>query len=214
MLTSYLITWDCNPFLVSLAWCIKKSKQFNQIDIASDVTALALRLSVNDALKVASWENLASVKGFNGLGYLVLWSVQRFPVNGYNCWDLLAVLLNVNKALMVVLLSLIISALDTVSTRKLSSLRQPLEGGMATRCHSLVWGDGWGLVQWGHMSKVGVPVQLGPMHYGKWSHGNPPPNPEQTGTTENITFPQLRWRVVIIHSFVVSGKFQSRTQRN
>ena len=47
MLASYLINWGCNPFLERLAWFIKKSKQFNQSDIASDIAAVMLTLSVN-----------------------------------------------------------------------------------------------------------------------------------------------------------------------
>ena len=43
----YLICWDCNRFLEPLAWFNKESKQFNQSDIGSDITALALLLSVN-----------------------------------------------------------------------------------------------------------------------------------------------------------------------
>ena len=43
MLALYLINWDCNPFLNWLAWYIKKSKQFNQ----SDIAVLTLTLSVN-----------------------------------------------------------------------------------------------------------------------------------------------------------------------
>ena len=43
----YLINWDCTPFFERLAWFIKKSKEFNQTDIASDITALMLALSVN-----------------------------------------------------------------------------------------------------------------------------------------------------------------------
>ena len=41
-----------------------------------------------------------------------------------------------------------------------------------------------------------VPVQWSPMHHGYWSHGTP-----ITHMTENITFPQLRWRAVITQSW-------------
>ena len=45
--TSSLINWGWNPFLESLAWFVKKSKQLNQSYMASDTTALILTLSVN-----------------------------------------------------------------------------------------------------------------------------------------------------------------------
>ena len=49
-LASYLINRGCNPFLVQLTWFIKKSKHFDQIDIASDIAALTPALSVNGPL--------------------------------------------------------------------------------------------------------------------------------------------------------------------
>ena len=51
MLASYLINWDYNPFLEQPAWFIKKSKQFNQSDNASDITTL---FSVKRALRAFS----------------------------------------------------------------------------------------------------------------------------------------------------------------
>ena len=46
---------------------------------------------------------------------------------------------------------------------------------------------------------LGNPVQWGPMLHGWWSHGTP--LDRQTDRTENITFPQLRWRAVTIHQW-------------
>ena len=43
----YLINWGCKPYLEWFAWSIKKRKQFNQSDIASNIPALTLALSVN-----------------------------------------------------------------------------------------------------------------------------------------------------------------------
>ena len=49
-LASYLINGDCKPVLVQLIWVVKKSEQFHQSDIASDIAALMLTLSVNGSL--------------------------------------------------------------------------------------------------------------------------------------------------------------------
>ena len=46
-LVSYLINWDRNPILEWLAWFIKKTEEFNQNDIASDIPPLMLALCVN-----------------------------------------------------------------------------------------------------------------------------------------------------------------------
>ena len=50
MIASCLINWGCNPVLERIAWFIKKSKQFNQSDIASDIAALTLMFNVNEPL--------------------------------------------------------------------------------------------------------------------------------------------------------------------
>ena len=44
-LASYLINWGCNPFSERFAWFRKKSKQFNQSSVATDMTALTLTLT-------------------------------------------------------------------------------------------------------------------------------------------------------------------------
>ena len=49
MPASCLISWRCNPFLEPLPWFIKKSKQFNQSNITSDLAVLTLMLSVKSA---------------------------------------------------------------------------------------------------------------------------------------------------------------------
>ena len=43
-LASHLIHWGCSPVLEQFTWFIKKSKQFNQRDIARNVAALTLML--------------------------------------------------------------------------------------------------------------------------------------------------------------------------
>ena len=49
MLVSYPINWGCNSH------GFKKSKQFSQSDIASDIAALTLTLSVNGPLEIDVW---------------------------------------------------------------------------------------------------------------------------------------------------------------
>ena len=49
----------CNPFLDWLVWFIKKSKQFNQSHIVSDIVALTLTLSVNGSLSIEASVSLS-----------------------------------------------------------------------------------------------------------------------------------------------------------
>ena len=57
MLALYLINWGCNALLND---SLKKSKQFNQSDITSDIAALTVTLSVNGPLytKISKTETL------------------------------------------------------------------------------------------------------------------------------------------------------------
>ena len=52
MLAAYVINWGRNPFLKRCTWFIKKSKQFNQSDIISDISALTLTLTLNKPLNM------------------------------------------------------------------------------------------------------------------------------------------------------------------
>ena len=51
MIASFLINWGCNPFLEWVAWFINKSMQLIQNNIASDIAALTLTLSVKGSLQ-------------------------------------------------------------------------------------------------------------------------------------------------------------------
>ena len=50
----------------------------------------------------------------------------------------------------------------------------------------------------GTNSRKGVPVLCGAVYRVQWAHGSLRVLSEETDTTENITFPQLSWRAVII----------------
>ena len=66
-LASYLISWSCNLFLERLALFIKESKEFNQNDIASDIAALRLSLSVNRPLHDSTVRHSRTCN-LNGMG--------------------------------------------------------------------------------------------------------------------------------------------------
>ena len=54
MSTHTLAVGSCKPFLELLTWFIKKSKDLNLNDIASDIAALTLRLGVYGSLSSQS----------------------------------------------------------------------------------------------------------------------------------------------------------------
>ena len=67
MFMSYLINWGFNPFLERLPWFIKKSKQFNQSDIASKIAALTLTISVNGPLIQNNFRELQQPRSVTGI---------------------------------------------------------------------------------------------------------------------------------------------------
>ena len=66
MIASYLINWGRSPLLEWLTWFTMQSKQFNQSDIASDITAMTLTFSVNGPQGIvigdSAWGSIAGVR--------------------------------------------------------------------------------------------------------------------------------------------------------